>query len=647
MNRISLKYSIALTIFVLEAIMVTLVLWKTQTSSYNAVYSMHKEEEEVILNIIDDLVRRALLTSEYGQMQNNFDMISHDTHINTIILTDANDRIVASNDIELLGTKYSPLELDKDAYWRSRTFSTATGDLGSIHVEFSTALTKEAYRNAVVLGITIAGVSMAVIAVVGVLIGHYLVRRLDRLTKAAQKMANGDLSATVDTSGSDEVACLSRTFDNMARKIESVLNALSVKKEELIEHKGNLETLVVVRTKELAAANEALRDEIKKRVGMEEEVLRSQKLEAVGILAGGIAHDFNNLLTAVLNNIYLARISVDPEDKAFKRMETAEKVLESAKALTQQLLTFSKGGEPVKESKNVETMIKETASFALRGSNVKFRYYMDDNLHPVEVDTGQVSQVINNLVINADQAMPEGGVMNVRAENVLIDEEDGLPLNKGRYVKLSFEDEGHGIPEEHILKVFDPYFTTKHKGSGLGLASSYSVIRSHGGHISVESELGVGTAFCVYLPATDKQPEDIEDIKDMKTQEPVEGGRVLLMEDEMMIAESVSAGLEVFGFETEIAIEGNEAIDLYLNAKESGTPFDAVVLDLTVKGGMGGKETIKRLVEINPDVKAIVASGYSKDPLMSRFRDFGFSGVFTKPYSIEDLADFLRNMISG
>lgn len=644
MNRISLKYRIALTIFVLEVIMVSLVLWKTQTSYYDVVKSIHLEEENVFLNVLDDFSLKALITTEYGELQHFINELVRDQHIMEINVSDTNNRIVASSDFVVLGTRLSSLKDEERAYWKSRKLSIATGDLGSIHVKFSSAYAEKAYRNALVLGITIAGVSMAVIAVVGVLIGNYLVRRLDRLTEAARKLADGDLGATAGISGSDEIARLSRTFDDMARKIESGVRSLNEREEELKEHRDNLEVRVVRRTRELVKANEALQREIAKRIRMEEEVLRSQKLEAVGILAGGIAHDFNNLLTAVLNNIFLAKIATEAEGKAFKRMETAEEILEGAKALTQQLLTFSKGGEPVKKAEHIGALIKDTTGFALRGSNIKCGFDIDDNLYPVEVDTGQISQMISNLVINADQAMPEGGAIKVSVKNAAVDEEDALLLEKGRYVKLSVEDSGHGIPGENIHKVFDPYFTTKQKGSGLGLASSYSIVKKHGGHISVESKLGVGTVFHVYLPATDKQPEDRQETKVVAS---VGMGSVLLMEDEALIAQSVLEGLKAFGFNAASARDGNEAMDLYRKARESGAPFDAVVLDLTIKGGMGGKETIKRLREVDPDVKAIVVSGYSNDPVMSRFREFGFSDVLPKPYAIEDLADSLRKMISG
>jgi signal transduction histidine kinase len=503
-NRISLKYRIALTIFVLEVIMVSLVLWKTQTSYYDAVKNMHFEQENVFLNVLSDFSRKALAMAEYADLQHFIDELVMNKHVMEISVSNDDNRVVASTNLEMLGKRLLFPEKEEGAYWKSRKLSIEPHGEGFIATKFSSTDIEEAYSHALVLGIAIAGISMTVIAVVAVMIGNYLVRRLDRLTETAQKMADGDLSATTEISGSDEVARLSRTFNEMARKIESGVKALSDREEEVREHRDNLELMVARRTSELDDINKALMDEIEKRVKMEEEVLRSQKLEAIGILAGGIAHDFNNLLTAVLNTVYLAKMAVNPEEKAFEKMETAENVLENAKTLTQQLLTFSKGGEPVKEAVHLEKVIKDTVSFALRGSNVKCSFDIYNKLWPVEVDTGQISQVIGNLVINATQAMPQGGGIKVYADNDVLDKRGALPLEVGRYMRLSIEDSGHGIATEHIYKIFDPYFTTKQKGSGLGLASSYSVIRNHGGHISVESELGIGTTFHVYLPATDR-----------------------------------------------------------------------------------------------------------------------------------------------
>jgi CheY-like chemotaxis protein len=243
--------------------------------------------------------------------------------------------------------------------------------------------------------------------------------------------------------------------------------------------------------------------------------------------------------------------------------------------------------------------------------------------------------------------MPEGGLIKIQACNVDLETERRkitLPLQAGKYIKISVEDQGIGIPKEHLSKIFDPYFTTKQKGSGLGLATTYSVIKNHNGLITVKSELRIGTTFAIYLPATDKKIEKIEIKKDEKI---ISGkGKVLVMDDEMILLEFVSEMLKHIGYESESAQNGAEAIELYKNAKENGRPFDVVIMDLTIPGGMGGKEAIKRLKEIDPSIKAIVSSGYSNDPVMANYRDYGFVGVLPKPYRLDDLVEVLKNFIN-
>jgi len=280
--------------------------------------------------------------------------------------------------------------------------------------------------------------------------------------------------------------------------------------------------------------------------------------------------------------------------------------------------------------------------FVLRGSNVRCQFFIPDDLWTVEMDEGQMSQVINNLVINAIEAMPEGGMIKVKAENITVEKEKGLPLKAGKYIKISIEDQGTGISKEHLPKIFDPYFTTKQKGSGLGLATAYSIVKRHDGYISVESKLGVGTTFYIYLPASEKRVPKRKAKKD----EILSGeGKVLLMDDEEAIRKVAGNMLKHLGYEVEFAEEGAQAIELYKKARESGDPFDLVILDLTVPGGMGGKEAIKRLREVDPGVKAIVSSGYSNDPIIAEFKKYGFSGVVAKPYKIKELSEELRKVM--
>ncbi len=382
--------------------------------------------------------------------------------------------------------------------------------------------------------------------------------------------------------------------------------------------------------------------DITERKKMEEELLRSQKLESVGILAGGIAHDFNNILTTILGNVSMARMQARPEDEMFDLLIEAEKASIRAQTLTKQLLTFAKGGAPLKEIASIKDILKESPFFVLRGSKSRCKLSMAEDLFPAEVDIGQISQVINNIVINANQAMPTGGIIQVTAENLIIDSGDGLPLKSGRYIRISIKDQGVGIAEKHLSKVFDPYFTTKQEGNGLGLATTYSIIKKHDGHITVESRPEIGTTFHIYLPASEKAVPENEVARIIKGR-----GRILVMDDEAPLRKIVGRMLEKLGYESEFAKDGTEAVRMVKEAKESETPYDAVILDLTVPGGMGGKEAIKKLVDIDLEVKAIVSSGYSDDPVLSNFQEYGFKGMMPKPFESRSLSKVLHEVLQG
>ncbi|MCJ7773707.1 MAG: ATP-binding protein, partial [Desulfobacterales bacterium] len=375
---------------------------------------------------------------------------------------------------------------------------------------------------------------------------------------------------------------------------------------------------------------------------MEEELLRSDKLESVGVLAGGIAHDFNNILTVIMGNISFAKDQVKSEDEIFELLTEAEAASTRAQTLTKQLLTFAKGGAPVKKIAQLKDVIKESALFVLRGSKSSYEFSITEDLWSVNVDVGQISQVINNMVINANQAMPEGGIIQVAAENFIIEDSHGLPVKPGRYIKISITDQGVGIAEKHLSNIFDPYFTTKQKGSGLGLATTYSIIKKHNGHIIVESQLGVGTTFHIYLPASDKPVSEKEEITIIKGY-----GKILVMDDEAPLRKMVGRMLKNLGYESEVAKDGDEAIRMYKAAQESEKPYDAVILDLTIPGGMGGKEAVKRLLEIDPEIKAIVSSGYSDDPVLANFQEYGFKGMMPKPFESQSLGKVLHEVLKG
>jgi CheY-like chemotaxis protein len=345
-----------------------------------------------------------------------------------------------------------------------------------------------------------------------------------------------------------------------------------------------------------------------------------------------------------MGNISLAKVVAEPATKAFDRLVDAEKACERATGLTQQLLTFSRGGAPVKKTASIVQIITDSAGFMLRGSNVKCEFTLQKDLWAADVDEGQMGQVINNLVINADQAMPDGGVISVSAENVTITASDLLPLPAGRYILIAIQDQGEGISPQNLAKIFDPYFTTKERGSGLGLATVYSIIKRHQGHLEVESTEGAGTVFRLYLPASDKEIEPVQQTG-TETNSRDGFGRILVMDDEEIIREIAREILHHLGYEVEVCGDGKSALALYREALNSGHRFDAVIMDLTIQGGMGGKETMKALLDIDPAVKGIVSSGYNNDPILAHFREFGFSGVVSKPYTVRELQETLQELV--
>jgi PAS domain S-box-containing protein len=382
--------------------------------------------------------------------------------------------------------------------------------------------------------------------------------------------------------------------------------------------------------------------DVTEKTRIEAEMFKAQKLESLGLLAGGIAHDFNNLLTAIKGNVSIAKMSLTPGHKVFARLCDTEKAILRTQALTRQLLTFSKGGSPVKKSASIREIILESARFSLSGSNVRCELHLDEALWPVEVDVGQIGQVIQNLVNNAAQAMPDGGGITITGANASVAAGHMPPLGEGNYVKISVEDHGSGISPRHLSKIFDPFFTTKEKGHGLGLAVAYSVIDNHGGRIFAESELGVGTTFHIYLPAARKSAEaDAETTDTTYTGQ----GRILIMDDEELVRDTLGEMLIFLGYEWEAAANGEEAVERYVRAIESHRPFAAVILDLTIQGGIGGKETMGMLLEINPEAIGFVSSGYSKDAVLADFSAYGFRGVIAKPYNVPALGKTLHEAL--
>ena len=380
---------------------------------------------------------------------------------------------------------------------------------------------------------------------------------------------------------------------------------------------------------------------------LESEIARASKLEAVGILAGGIAHDFNNILTVVLGNITLLELDAPAGSAQGARLADAKRATLRARDLTLQLLTFAKGGEPVKTSIELPELIKESAGFALHGAKARAEFKISRDLWRVNADKGQLGQVVQNLVINAVQAMPGGGLVTISANNADTTHvpADAPPLSPGHYVKLTVADNGTGIAREHLAKIFDPYFTTKEQGSGLGLATAYSIVRKHEGHIMAESEPGRGTTFSLWLPA---EPVTSQNASSGSTgsRSPFRA-RVLFMDDETAIRSMATIFMERIGYDCDVAVDGGEAVRKYGEALAAGRKYEVVIMDLTVPGGMGGREAMERLIRLDPAVCAIVSSGYSRDPVMANYRAYGFQGILPKPYGLEQLTKVLTAVLDG
>ena len=384
--------------------------------------------------------------------------------------------------------------------------------------------------------------------------------------------------------------------------------------------------------------------DITDRIAIQNERLKMQKLESLGVLAGGIAHDFNNILTGILGNISFARRLLDPSHRSSDVLLEAEKASQRASDLAHQLLTFARGGEPVKKTVAAHQLVAASASLVLRGSNVHSVITVPDDLHPLDVDEGQINQVFNNIIINAAQAMPGGGSIAIGGENVTLATDNVMALPPGNYVKFTFTDTGCGMSEETVKRIFDPYFTTKTGGNGLGLASAYSIVTKHGGFIGVNSAPGQGSTFTVLLPASDAAPPETGREAEHDHTGRHEGKAVLVMDDEEMIRDLASEMLRELGFHVWTCADGDEAVSLYKSAHGSDTPFVAVIMDLTIPAGKGGKEAAREILDFDPQARLIVSSGYSNDPIMADYVSHGFVSAIAKPYSFHKLADVMGKL---
>jgi two-component system, cell cycle sensor histidine kinase and response regulator CckA len=388
--------------------------------------------------------------------------------------------------------------------------------------------------------------------------------------------------------------------------------------------------------------------DITQRKRAEADRLILNKLESTGILAGGLAHDFNNLLTVILLNLELAQRLNLPDEKLACYLDDAMEACSAAGSLTAQLVTFAKGGAPVRKAMLLSGLIQESVQPALSGSNVRCEFSLAEDLWVAEVDAGQIGQVIRGIVLNAREAMPQGGMVLVRAENAVLSAQEQPSLAAGEYVRISIADQGTGIAKDALPKVFDPYFSTKHrgdqKGMGLGLTICHAVVQKHGGAIAVKSEVGVGTTFDIYLPAARKVRAG------EKAPAPAvvpRRGRVLVMDDEKVVRKVLGLTLNGMGHEVELAEDGRAAIEAYKKANSLGRHFDVVILDLTVSGGMGGQEAIQELLKIDPDVKAIAISGYVDSPVILEPERHGFKGAVPKPFDVDTLQEILARVMGS
>lgn len=375
---------------------------------------------------------------------------------------------------------------------------------------------------------------------------------------------------------------------------------------------------------------------------LERDIAGLQKLASVGVLAAGLAHDFNNILSVILGSIALARIA--PREQIYEHLVDAEKAVIRAKDLTQRLLTFSRAGAPVRKTISTSDLIKDSVALSCSGRKAICEVVMHDDIWSIDADERQIGQAINSIIITADESMPDGGRIFISCENIEIGEDDSRPLRSGKYVKILIRDQGIGIPEENLGKIFGPPCIGAETERCLGLAATYSIIKNHEGHITVESAAEVGTAFTIYLPASSIH---VRPRRDMEIPLTSGKGKVLIMDDDELVRKVSRKMLKHIGYEVECVRDGPEAIQMYIKAVKSGKPFDVVIMDLTIPGGMGGKEVIRKLREIDPNVKAIVSSGYTENSVMTDFRDYGFSGIIRKPFNIGELSLQISKVIKG
>ncbi len=549
--------------------------------------------------------------------------------------------------------------------------------LGYIKIYYDSNSINEQLNQVIIVFITFFMVlTIFIPLLLNTLLSRFIIKPVLTLKQSMEKLDNGNLGIRVNLSARDEIGEMGAVFNKMSdtllenhtalesavqteteyalklvianRELKRVNAEIEKSNNALAQLNVDLEKKVKKRTSALMESNASLQREMDEKEKMQEDLIRVEKLESTALLAGGIAHDFNNILSIIIGNLSLAQMDAEKGENISKILMDIEKSCFRARDLTKQLLTFSKGGAPVKKTMPVTGLIKETVVFALRGSNVGYQFSITPDLFPVNVDEGQLNQVISNIVINASHAMPEGGTVMVMAENADIGPENtfSTPLSPGYYIRISIQDTGIGIAKKDLQSIFDPYFTTKPTGSGLGLATAHSIIEKHGGFISVHSQKTKGTTFDIYLPASPEKIHGKVAHNNAAMEKPSQGrGRVLIMDDEEMIRTVVGELLRHLGYESDFAEDGVEACKKYLEAMAKKENFSAVIMDLTIPGGMGGKEAVQHILKIDPRAKVIVSSGFSTDPVMADYKSYGFSGVVAKPFMIQELSTVLHEVI--